>query len=127
MILKKFLPILPVLLLAGCASSTFTRMTPSIQPRNADNQYSVEVAFTSQQQSIRWDSIKAYALIDGQPYPLRPVPLVKNRWDGYIPVPPSQDAVTYRFKFDYLYNTFGKDPQSDSVLSKPYTMKIVGQ
>ena len=58
MILKKFLPLLPVLLLAGCATSTFTRVTPQEQPRNANNLYPVEVVFNSNQQSLRWDSLK---------------------------------------------------------------------
>ena len=49
---KKFLPLVPVLLLTGCAS-TFTRLTPLEQPRNPDNVYPVEVAFNSSQQSLR--------------------------------------------------------------------------
>jgi len=126
--LKKFLPFLPVLLLAGCSTTaTFTRMTPSQQPRNADHLYPVEVAFSSQQQSLRWDSVKPYVLVDGRPFPLRPVPVVQNRWEGLVPVPPNKDAVTYRFKFDYLYNSFGSDPKPDSAWSPSYTLKIVGQ
>ena len=86
MIMKKFLPLLPVLLLAGCSTTaTFTRMTPSQQPRNTDNLYPVEVAFNSQQQSIRWDSIQPHVLVSGQSFPLRPVPVVKNRWEGLLP------------------------------------------
>ena len=124
--LKKFLPLLPVLLLAGCSTApVFTRMTPTQQPRNGDNLYPVEVAFNSQQQSVRWDSIKPYVLVDGQPFPLRPVPIVKNRWEGLVRVPPTKEAVTYRFKFDYLYNTFGADPKPDSAWSKSYSLKIV--
>ena len=42
--LKKFLAVLPVLLLTGCAT-TFTRLTPLEQPRNPNNLYPVEVAF----------------------------------------------------------------------------------
>ena len=78
--LKKFLPLLPVLLLAGCATATFTRLTPGEQPRNAINHYAVETAFDSQQQSLRADSIKAYVLVNGQALPLRPVPL--EMWHG---------------------------------------------
>jgi hypothetical protein len=126
--LKKFLLLLPVVCLVGCSTPhTFTHMTPSQQPRNPDNQYPVEVAFTSSQQSLRWDSIHAYILANGQSYPMRPVPIVKNRWEGFIPVPAAQNAVSYRFKFEYLYNSFGKDPQHDSTLSPVYTLKIIGQ
>ena len=123
--LKKFLPFLPLLLLAGCTTATFTRLTPNAQPRNANNLYPVEVVFDSQQQSLRWDSIQPYVLVNGQPLPLRSVPVVKNRWEGLVPVPPSANAVNYRFKFDYLYNNFGTAPKPNSVSSKVYTLKIM--
>jgi hypothetical protein len=102
-------------------------MTPSEQPRNADNLYPVEVAFNSGQQSIRWDSIKPYVIVQGQSFPLRPVPVVLNRWEGLVPVPPTENTVTYRFKFDFLYNTFGDDPQPDSAWSSAYTLKVLDQ
>ncbi len=125
---KKFLPLLTVLLLAGCTTATFTRLTPGAQPRNADNLYPVEVAFDSAQQSLRWDSVQPYILIKGgQPVPMRPVPMVKNRWEGLIPVPPGVSTVNYRFKFDYLYNNFGTAPTPNSVFSKVYTLKLVDQ
>jgi hypothetical protein len=122
---KKFLPLLPVILLAGCTTPTFTHLTPGQQPRNANNLYPVETAFDTQQQALRWDSIKAYVIVNNQPQPMRPVPLVRNRWEGLVPVPASASSVTYRFKFDYLYNSFGTLPQPGSVMSKTYTLKIV--
>jgi len=126
--LKKFLPLLPILLLAGCSTNAiYTRMTPGQQPRNADNLYPVEVAFNSEQQSIRWDSIHSYVVVNGQQLPLRPVTVVQNRWEGLVPVPPTANSVTYRFKFDYLYNSFGKDPQPDSSWSPIYTLKVLDQ
>ena len=125
--LKKFLPLLPVLLLAGCATATFTRLTPVQQPRNPDNLYPVETAFDSQEQALRWDSIQAYVVVNGQPQPMRPVPLVKNRWEGLVPLPPGANSVNYRFKFDYLYNNFGSAPKANSVSSKIYTLKVVDQ
>lgn len=128
MYLKKFLPLLPLLLLTACSTTgKFTRLTPTQQPRNADNMYPVEVAFNSSQQSLRWESIKSFVMVDGQAYPLRPVPLVKNRWEGLVPVPPTKNAIAYRFKFDYLYNSFGKEPQRDVALSPLYKLTIVGQ
>jgi len=124
--LKKFLPLLPILLLAGCSTTaTFTRMTPSVQPRNADNLYPVEVAFDSSEQALRWDSVRPFVLVQGQAFPLRQVPVVKNRWEGLVPVPPGVNTVNYRFKFDYLYNTFGSEPKPNSVSSKVYTLKVV--
>jgi len=126
--LKKFLPLLPVLVLAGCATTgTFTRLTPNQQPRNPDNQYAVEAAFDSQQQALRWDSIQAYVLVNGQAIPMRPVPLVSDRWEGLVPVPPDTTSIKYRFKFNYLYNSFASAPKASSVTSKIYTLKIVNQ
>ena len=123
--LRKFLLILPVLVLAGCASGTFTRLTPNEQPRNANNLYPVEALFNSQQQALRWDSIQAYVLVNGQPYPLRPEALLPNRWEGLVPVPPTENTVNYRFKFDYLYNTFGAPPKPNSEFSPVYTMHVL--
>jgi hypothetical protein len=123
---KKFLPILSVLLLTGCAGM-FTRLTPLQQTRNANNLYPVEVAFNSQQQSLRWESIQPYVLVNGELYPLRQVPLVKNRWEGFVPVPPGVSSVAYRFKFDYKFNNFGTPPQSSSAVSPIYKLNIVDQ
>jgi len=123
---KKFLPILPVLMLTGCAG-TFTRLTPYEQPRNVNNVYPVEVAFNSQQQSLRWETIKPYVLVKGEAIPMRPVPMVTNRWEGVVSVPPKENTAIYRFKFDYLYNDFGKPPQPNSAYSQEYRLKVVDQ
>jgi len=122
--LKKFLAVLPLLLLTGCAT-TFTRLTPLNQPRNADNQYPVEVMFKSSQQSLRWDSIQAYVLVDGVPNAMRQVPMMQNRWEGFVRVPPETNSVSYRFKFDYLYNAFGQPPKPNSVSSPVYKLTII--
>ena len=123
---KKILPLLSVLLLTGCAA-TFTRLTPLQQPRNPNNLYPVEVAFNSQQQSLRWESIQPYVLVNGELYPLRPVPLVQNRWEGFVPVPPGANSAEYRFKFDYKYNNMGSQPKSNSAYSPAYKLTIVDQ
>ncbi|MEY4916417.1 MAG: hypothetical protein RL616_330 [Verrucomicrobiota bacterium] len=123
--LKKILMLLPVLLLAGCTTGQFTRLTPNQQLRNANNLYPVEVAFNSDQQALRWESIKPYVIVNGQPSPLRPVPLVRNRWEGLVQVPAGASSVDYKFKFDYLYNNFGTAPQPNSEASKTFTLKIV--
>ncbi len=125
--LKKFLPFLPVLLLAGCTSATFTRLSPDLQPRNSNNLYPVEVEFNSQQEALRWDSIKPFVVANGEAYELRPVPVVENRWEGLLPVPADKNEVTYRFKFDYLYNNFDSVPQPNSESSPNYTLKITDE
>ena len=124
MILKKFLPLLPLLLMTGCAS-TFTRLSPLQQQRNVNNLYPVEVQFNSPQQSLRLDSIKPYVLVNGEPYPLRPVEMVQNRWEGFVPVPAGVSTVGYRFKFDYLYNSFNSPPKPDSAWSQMYQLRII--
>src|ERR1035441_7700598 len=110
---KKFLPVLSVLLLTGCAGM-FTRLTPLQQSRNANNLYPVEVAFNSQQQSLRWETIQPYVIANGESYPLHPVPLVQNRWEGFVPVPLGANSINYRFKFDYKYNNLGTAPDRKS-------------
>jgi hypothetical protein len=126
MMWKKFLPVVPVFLLMGCAA-TFTRLSPLEQPRNPYNQYPVEVAFNSQQQSMRWDSIKPYVLVNGDLYPLRSEKMLTNRWEGFVPVPAGSNSVNYRFKFDYLYNDFNSPPKPDSAWSPSYYLKIIDQ
>ena len=121
---KKILPVLSVLLLTGCAGH-FTRLTPLQQSRNANNLYPVEVAFNSQQQSLRWETIQPYVIANGEPYPLHPVPLVQNRWEGFVPVPAGVNSANYRFKFDYKYNNLGTAPKSTSAVSPIYKLNII--
>jgi hypothetical protein len=124
--LKKFLAVLPLILLTGCAT-TFTRLTPLEQQRNSNNLYPVEVAFNSSQQSLRWDSIQPNVLVNGVLYPMRQVPMMQNRWDGFVPVLPGANSVSYRFKFDYTYNVFGQPPRPDSAFSPLYKLTIIDQ
>lgn len=111
------------LLLAGCAS-TFTNLTPTRQPRNAENLYPVEVQFNSKQQTLRWHTIKPYVQVGDNLLPMRPTPLMNNRWEGLVPVPSGADMVEYRYKFDYEFNTFGP-VEKDSALSPKYELKIL--
>jgi hypothetical protein len=111
------------LLLAGCAAN-FTNLTPKQQIRNANNLYPIEVALNSRQQTMRWDSIKPQIVVNGEFYPMRPTPLMTNRWEGLIPVPPGTDSVNYQYKFDYLNNAFGA-PQPNSAFSREHTLWIL--
>jgi len=56
---------------------------------------------------------------------MRPVALVHDRWEAYIPVPPEKDSVLYRYKFDFMVNSISK-PHADSLMSPEYDLKIVG-
>jgi hypothetical protein len=121
--LKRMLPLLfAPLLLAGC-TSTFTNLTPLHQTRNPLNQYPVEVAMSTRQQSLRWDSIHPQIVVGNEVYPMRPTKLMTNRWEGVLPVPAGTGLVHYRYKFDFNYNSLGK-PKADSALSPEYTLHI---
>ena len=121
--MKKFLPLLlSSVLLAGCSS--ITNLTPSQLARNAAGVYSVEAAWDTKQQSIRPNSIKPSVMVGFESYPMRAVPMVKDRWETVIPIKPEQDAIHYRFKFDYLVNGIPV-PHEDSKLSPEYKLQIV--
>jgi len=123
MLKKSFMLLLLPVLLAGCAAR-ITNLTPKQQLRNADNLYPVEVSFTSQQQSLRWDSLKPQIVVGNDYYPMHPTMLMSNRWEGFVPVPAGANAVRYRYKFDFLENAFGGPPLPDSALSKEYILRV---
>jgi hypothetical protein len=111
------------LLLTGCASQ-LTNLTPQQQERNANNLYPVEVAFNTRQQTVRWDSIQPKIVVGNEFYDMRPTPLMTNRWEGLIPVPPGTSLIHYRYKFEFQYNRIGK-PGTDTALSKEYSLRIL--
>jgi hypothetical protein len=117
--------VLLALLLAGCAT-TFTNLTPQIQERNAAHQYPIEVSMDCSRQNLRWDTIRPRVVVGNQSYTMNPTPLMTNRWEACVPVPPGVAAVRYYYKFDFEYNAFGK-PKPDSVVSPEYTLRIKGQ
>jgi hypothetical protein len=113
------------LLLAGC-TSTFTNLTPTRQLRNAENLYPVEVQFNSKQQTLRWHTIKPFIQVGDNLLPMRPTPLMRNRWEGLIPVPAGAKSIDYRYKFDYEFNTFGPI-ESGSAMSPKFELKVLDQ
>ena len=120
-----FVLLLAPLLLAGCATPTnITNLTPRTSVRNADGLYPVEVEWKSRQQTMRRESIKPSVMVGNDFYPMRPAPVVKNRWETLVPVPADKEFVHYRFKFDYEYNSIPV-PRSDSLLSPSYQLRIV--
>jgi hypothetical protein len=123
---KKCLSLLSLsLLLAGCATH-ITNLTPQQQVRNAENLYPVEASFNSNQQTVRWKSIQPKIIVGTESYDMRPTPVLTNRWEGLIPVPPGTSLIHYRYKFDYEYNRVGT-PGRDSALSADYTLRILDQ
>jgi len=122
--LKKFLPVLLLpLLLAGCVTQ-LTNLTPLQQKRSTNNLYTVEVALHTRQHTLRWESIEPQIIADQGTYQMRATPLVSNRWEGLIPVPPGVHSVEYRYKLNYQYNRMG-NPGNGSYLSPKYTLQIL--
>ena len=109
------------LFLSGCAS--FTNLTPSKLPRNPNGLYPFEVAWQSEQQSLRKESIRAFVIMDFESYPMQPTQVVKNRWETLVPIPAGKRSASYRYKFDYEYNSIPV-PQKQSILSPPYQLEI---
>jgi hypothetical protein len=122
--LKKSVPVLLLsLLLAGCATQ-ITNLTPQLQKRQPTNLYTVEASFNTRQQTVRWQSIRPKILVGREAYDMRLTPLMTNRWEGLIPVPPGTRSVEYRYKFDYQYNRMGARGE-DSALSKKFVLQIM--
>jgi hypothetical protein len=118
---------LPVLLLpwllTGC-TATFTNLSAKHQVRNPNNLYPVEVALNTRQQSLRWESIQPVVMVGAESYPMRPTPLMTNRWEGLIPVAAQTNVVYYHYKFDFKYNNFG-GPKSDSASSHEFMLQVL--
>lgn len=122
--MKIFLPLLLISwVFVGCETARITNVTPSRMERNDRGLYPVEAAFETRQHAFRRESLKPQVIIGHQSYPMRPVPVVKNRYEAEIPVPANDPNVRYRFKFDYDLNTL-TIPRPDSKLSPEYTLQI---
>jgi hypothetical protein len=113
---------LPVVL-TGC-QATFTNLTPQHQVRNDNNSYPVEVALSTRQHALKWNTIKPQIVVGGEFLPMRPTLLMTNRWEGLVPVPAGTNIVHYRYKFDFNVSQFGT-PGSDSAVSPEYTLQIL--
>ena len=109
---------------ALCGCSSITNLTPSRYARAGNGYYRVEAEWKSDQQAIRSDSFEPQVVIGFDKYPMRSIPLVKDRWEAYIPTKPGQNEIVYHYQFDYLKNGF-HEPEPDSKQSAEYTLKIV--
>lgn len=112
------------LLVAGCATNSITNLTPSQQVRNNTGLYLVEAMWKSRQQSVVQDSIKPFVVVGLEAYPMRPTPLLNNRWETLIPIPADKSHIYYQFKFDYEYKGMPAR-RPDSLLSREYRLDVV--
>jgi hypothetical protein len=116
--------LLPLLLLASCVThSSVTNLTSTRAKRSPNNLYLIEYEWRSNQQSLRPESITPYVMVGTETYPMRRILKMKNRWEAYIPVPPSQKSVIYHIKVDYDYNDFGKRGKG-SIRTEEYKLNI---
>ena len=111
------------LLLCGC-STTITNLTPSQQSRNPSGFYPFEALFQSDQKTIRKETIQPFVVVGMETYPMQPAPVLKNRWETVVPIPPEKKFINYRFKFDYQYSAIPQR-RPGSVLSAPYQLEIL--
>lgn len=105
-------------------TARITNLTPSQLPRDASGFYPVEAAWRSNQQSLIKESIRAYAVVGDEVYPMQPVPLVADRWETLVHVPADRRMITYRFRFTYACRDI-PSPRTDSRLSPIYSLRIV--
>lgn len=108
---------------AGCSTTTVTNLTPAHLPRNNAGLYPFEVVLDIRQQSIRRETIKPYVMIGEELIPMKPAPVLKNRWETVVQIPADQELVHYRYKFDY---EFASIPirRAGSKLSAPYRLRV---
>ena len=111
------------LFVAGCGS-VITNLTPTTYHRDPSGFYRVEAEWKSSREAIRNNSFNPSVMVATKAYPMRPVQLVRDRWEGFIPVPPNEDVVYYHYKFDFQINAVAQ-PHPDSLLSSDYALKIV--
>jgi hypothetical protein len=114
--------LMPLLLILGCVT-TVTNLTPTRAKRTPNNLYLIEYEWRSNQQNMRADSIAPAVIVGTDIYPMRRIPRMKNRWEAYIPVAPSQKSVLYYIKVDYEYNDFGKRGKG-SIRTEEYKLNI---
>ena len=125
--MRKGLRLLPVCvllsLLTACITHSITNLTATSAPRNPNNQYLIEYAWDTTQQSIRPISVTPHVIVGFDSYPMRPILKMTNRWEAYVPCPPDKNEIVYHFKVDYEYSRFGKPGQA-SKLSPEYKLVI---
>jgi hypothetical protein len=122
--MKRFLLLaLFCLVFSGCTSTTLTNLTPRQQVRNPNGQYPMEVMWTSQQATIVTNTIKGYVVVGTDMYPMQRSPMLPNRWETFLPVPPDKDLINYFYKFEYEFVRI-PSRQPGSLRSEPYQLQI---
>jgi len=84
------------------------------------------MVFSSNQKSLRKETVQPSVIVGLQTYPMQPAPVLKNRWETLVPIAADQKIVHYRFKVDFQYEAVPVR-RSGSDLSAPYQLEIVDQ
>jgi len=120
---KLFILLMAPLIMMGAGCSSTTNLTASQATRNATGLYPVEFKWNTQRKAVKPDSVKAVVIVGDQSYPMDPVPLVKDRWQGNIPVAPGAQVVEFHFRVDYLVDSFGK-PNAKTYVSPSHIINF---
>ncbi len=124
MMFRNMLVLLPLLAFGAGCSTTLTNLTPKQQVRNANGLYPLEVAWDSRQGTVKQETIRGSVVVGLDIFPMKPTPMLKNRWEVLVPIPPDKTFINYRFKFDYDYRRI-PEPRASSKLSTPYRLDII--
>jgi hypothetical protein len=120
--LKKLLPLGALaLFITGCSS--VTNLTPRNYARKPDNLYHFEMQLDSRQQSIRWDSIKAFVKIGKEEIPMERVHRMGNRWEATVPLPAAENIINYYYKLYFEFDDFGQRGK-DTIISGTYKVEL---
>ena len=114
--------ILMATVLTGCSTTQLTNLTPNRLPRNEANVYSFEATWECKRRGVS-DQVDAVVLLDGNTYPMKPVPGTKNRWETQIAIPSEKVVVPYQYKFTYGYPG-ALSSQRNSDLSPSYRLYL---
>lgn len=112
--------------LTGCTTPSITNLTPSRLPRKENAQYAFSVEYATRQSTILKDTFKAYVIVGNDRYPMERTPLLDNRWETLVPIPPQQEAISYRYRFEYEYKAIPV-PKVEVRDTKPYQLIITGR
>jgi hypothetical protein len=108
--MSKSLRLLGLCLLAALSFScvttqitTVTNLTASRLPRKANGQYGFSVDFDTRQRTLIKDTLRVSVVVGENTFPMERTPLLTNRWETLVPIPATQDVLTYRYRFEYDY------------------------
>ena len=114
---------LALLTFAGCSTTSVSNFTPRTVPPVPTRTYPFEASWDSMRRGVKAADVQAWVVIDGQLYPMTPVPKAHNRWEAAIPVADGRVYVPYKYRFDFKVPGIRSKSQ-ESVWSPEYRLVI---